>query len=441
MNKEIKTDTTMRLLHFHDFYVIQAIEAALIQAKAIDPELQFSKKIEKFEDALESLKESLIPNMALRTFVYLYSACVGEARHARDNVAKKRFIRNIKNSNRISAFLTATRFAPTQANLKALVDIFNQQWRGGYGGDAWKNIAIALTEYGKMPDAAWLDHVVDLEHNNGTAFSKPDGRDTIMFDVNYPGRFSAFLDYKFEKDILTQEYYCDLAVSPRVHAMIVRYSTVLGRTMPTHFYPRLQNLGEYTVTWGDDVLQAEDKWREWFVVEKTNKPDAKWALGRAGLFEIAYKYMTADNLKTKFAEVKTKAVATMGKHATPWQKAKIAKIISKAMADALLECKLKKASITYPVIPTKIKVNGSKLILSFALPHQEGYGEKTEYGFEIVTPNNSVYWGLASRDMGYDGSLGWHDAYVSRDGGGGAVLNIDKNTVYVTNNKLEALLD
>ena len=440
MNKEVKTDTMMKLLHFHDFYVIQAIDAALIQAKAIDPELQFAKKVEKFEDALESLKESLIPNMALRTFVYLYCACIGEARHARDNVAKKRFIRNIKNTSRSSAFLTATKFAPTQSNLKALVDIFNQQWRGGYGGDAWKNIAVALTDYGKMPDAAWLDHVVDLEHNNGTAFSKPDGRDTIMFDVNYLGRFSAFLDYKFEKDILTQEYYYDLAVSPRVHAMIVRYANVFGKAVPTHFVPQLQNLGEYTVTWGDDVLQAEEKWREWFVVEKTNKPDAKWALSRAGLFDITYKYLTADKLKEKFAEVKTKAVAAMGKHATLWQKAKIAKIVSKAMAEGLQECKLNKAPVTYSLLPTKVKVDGSKLVLSFALPYQKGYGEKTEYGFEIVTPNNSVYWGLATRDLGYDGSMGWHDAYVYQDGPS-AILNVDKNAVYVSNNKLEALLD
>lgn len=50
------------------------------------------------------------------------------------------------------------------------------EWADGYGGDNWADIAIAykkLLESTSVADKiVWIDHAYDLQHNNGTVFSK-----------------------------------------------------------------------------------------------------------------------------------------------------------------------------------------------------------------------------------------------------------------------------
>lgn len=50
----------------------------------------------------------------------------------------------------------------------------SQGWIRSFGGRAWSQIAIVLREYlaGRMPRAVFIDHVFDLEHNNGSVFDK-----------------------------------------------------------------------------------------------------------------------------------------------------------------------------------------------------------------------------------------------------------------------------
>jgi hypothetical protein len=50
----------------------------------------------------------------------------------------------------------------------------SQGWISGFGGRAWSQIAIVLREYlgGRLPRAVFIDHVFDLEHNNGSVFDK-----------------------------------------------------------------------------------------------------------------------------------------------------------------------------------------------------------------------------------------------------------------------------
>lgn len=44
-----------------------------------------------------------------------------------------------------------------------------------YGGDAWKDIAEAGLEYGKVPDSIFVDHLINLEHNNEIMLLKEAG--------------------------------------------------------------------------------------------------------------------------------------------------------------------------------------------------------------------------------------------------------------------------
>lgn len=430
MNKGIKTENRMQLAHFHDFYVLQAIEAKVSGKLALDPELQFSKKVDKFLEQLENVTERIVSNMALRTFVYLYAACMGEARHARDNVARERFIKQI-DSSRSGVFSTINQYPPDEKNVGALVNIFAQEWRGGYGGTAWHKIAEALTEYKTMPDAAWLDHVVDLEHNNGTAFSKPDGFDTIMFSSSYDGRFSSFLNYKFEHDILTSNQLGFLAVSPRVHNLLSKFCTVFGEKMPTHLFPGLENLSDYEAEWGHKHIESERKWREWYQIEKVNKPTAKWAVFRAGIHSINMPELTITQAAKKLTEIKRVAIINMGEYASSYQKSKIKRLIDKKMKEAEQYCKLEKAKVTYSVLPFKVVFHSYKeLTLEFYLPYQ-GIGEQTEYGFKITgSPIYSTYF--------QDGK--YVDGYIEKEYGI-PTITIGEVHTYYNNNKLEALLD
>jgi hypothetical protein len=59
------------------------------------------------------------------------------------------------------------------------------EWYEGYGGDSWADIAIAykkLLESSSLADKiVWIDHAYDLQHNNGTVFSKVSSYDKNGF--------------------------------------------------------------------------------------------------------------------------------------------------------------------------------------------------------------------------------------------------------------------
>ena len=168
----------MTMMHFHDFYFLQALDVE-ISNQIAGSDAKFSHTVLKLQSDLKEAMDEISENIALRTFVYLYAACVGEARHARHDTAERIFLPETVKRHRGELFGHITNYAPTRQNLNAVVKVFEQPWKAGFGGKAWGDIAKALLTYGKMPDAAWIDHVVDLEHNNGTAFSKEDAKGTL----------------------------------------------------------------------------------------------------------------------------------------------------------------------------------------------------------------------------------------------------------------------
>lgn len=421
----VKTQTTMNMQHFHDFYFLQALEADVKMMIANNPELEFSKPVEKFLDDLDRTVEKIIPNMALRTFMYLYAACLGEARHARDTVAEDRFIAD-KYSGRQGWFSKVTQYKPTRENINALIDIFSQPWRAGYGGEAWRNIAEALAEYETTPPAAWLDHVVDLEHNNGTAFSKPDGLYTIFFDVGYPSRFSSFLDYKFAKNILTKapSFADKLAVTPRVYILLQRYSSIFKKPEVKHVSPDLDNLTDYSVEWEERFLTVEKKWMQWVSISgSSNKPSVRELLSAGGFYNFYPSYYDEKKFLEKVEECKTRALAKVGNN--PAIATMLKKAVGKYVKENIKKCKMSKAQTQYTLMPCKVSTKGNKNILSFSLPYQEGYGDKTETGFSVETQTGN----------NLDG-----DGYISKYYGD-LVLWVGENHYWISSPVLEAMIE
>ena len=143
----IRTKSRMLMEHFHDFYYLQALQAAIHMKISANPEQGFRPSVEKLQIDLHEYMDELYPNIALRSFVYLYAACLGESRHARSINVEDRFLTATLTGHRSDIFGIVSKFAPTQKNLESLVDVFAQKWASGFGGAAWRNIAEALLDY------------------------------------------------------------------------------------------------------------------------------------------------------------------------------------------------------------------------------------------------------------------------------------------------------
>lgn len=428
----IQKASIMGMSHFHDFYFLQAMEAAVKMELSSRPELEFQKPVEKFLDDLDTAVDKIVPNMALRTMLYLWAASFGEARHAKDSVARDCYISAKIKAARGEWFGNAVNYPPTKANIKALKQVFEQDWRSGYGGEAWANIVQAIAEYETTPPAAWIDHVVDLEHNNGTAFSKPEGEETLYFSVHYPHRFSSFLDYKFHKDILVKppSYTTSaLEVTPKVYSLLSRFSNLFNRPEVKHVIPGLETLSPYEVEWGDGEIVLEDKWSNWATVSENNKPNVMSLLNDAGLYEFYAGYFTKDKYLRKIKHVERRAIGKVHpKFATASFKTKIKKELAKFAKRNISKCKIDKAKTTYTLLPCKlIAQEYGKIKLCFELPYQDGYGEPTDNGFAVWV------------DV-YAPEIEQAELYIARQYGD-TVLWAKNQYHYVNSPILEALID
>lgn len=431
----IQTKTTMTLYHFHDFYALQALQAAVISEIARNPDQQFRHAVEKLQMDIQDAIDTIIPNMAKRTFVYLYAACFGEARHSRSHLTRDIFITETITRHRNECFADIASFEPTRANLNALVTCFAQPWKSGYGGNSWKQIAEALLKYGKIPDTAWIDHVVDLEHNNGTAFNKEDARNTIYFDVEYPRKFADFLDYKFSKDILGQpmrDPYNDivtLLVTRKVKSLIQRLEILFGRKEAWWFRASLPSLTDYDVEWGNETLHAEEKWLPWVNVSHSNEPDVDALISVGRIFDIYPPSNTRKQVKTHLKKAMKNAKKTAGKFATTKLMKETKEKVWTWYNDNKAFCKPEKCEITYEILPVSAHlIDDGKLELVIPMPFQ-GVGEPCENGFKIIAPYIS-----------YMTFGGWKDAHV-RIEYGTIMLYIDGAAIQVQSKELEALLD
>jgi hypothetical protein len=385
----ITTDTSMKLEHFHDFYFLQALRVSISQEISKHPALQFSHTVVKLQEDLNEYYNDIVPNMALRVFTYLFAACLGEARHARSNSADRRFVREILTAHRSTIFQSISDFEPSRQNIQALVDVFSQNWCSGFGGEAWKSIAKALHEYYTLPPATWLDHVVDLEHNNGTAFSKTDACDTILFDTRYPFRFNNFLDYKFRYNIIEQSDGSHAYHLTRpAYKLIQRYAKIFHKSMPWWIEAGLQRLTEYDVQWGQKTITLEDKWLDGIDVSSGNSPHAQTLLYMAGADDVYAPSKTAKELKKMASKFKAKAKKIAGKHMTKKFAARFNAKLTKWLEECLEICKADKMPITYAALPFTVEVKGWEYVFHFPLPCQ-GIGTPEEGGFFVTT--TSVY--------------------------------------------------
>jgi hypothetical protein len=426
----IQTDVTMRMEHFHDFYFLQALNAGIMREISANPEIAFKRSVEKLQLDTQDAMDEISPNIALRTFVYLYAACLGEARHARETSAERRFISETVKHHRHEIFAKISEFRPTPENLKALIMVFDQSWTSGFGGRAWKAIAEALPSFFNMPPSAFIDHVIDLEHNNGTAFNKADAKSTIFFSTEYPDHFRSFLDYKFEKDILRQASETTLRVSRKVFSLIQRFATIFHIKPITWVEPGLSKLDEYQVTWEDKKLNLVEKWYEWVDVTTGNVPTAEKLFYITELSEITTTRHTAQEIKAIVKEKKELAKAVSGTFWKPYLIRGTNKKFKEWLEWATKNCKVPQIKNPYTVLPFTFTLDVSKIHFTFPVPYA-GIGQKGDGCFKLSVLN---YWIPPHQ---YPEPV---QGYATLDGHA-IKLHLNNQTIIIANKEMEALLD
>ena len=86
-----------------------------------------------------------------------------------------------------------------------LFDESHNDWEDYYGGNKWKNIAKSALMYKKTPDIVYIDHCVDLSHNNSVYFDK--GADIFLLSNQY-NYLDMLDDKKFRSPMYFLTKYC-----------------------------------------------------------------------------------------------------------------------------------------------------------------------------------------------------------------------------------------
>ena len=250
----------MTLMHFHDFYYLEALKAGIAMAKTGDN--QFRRSFERLESDVNEAFDHLCETMAKRIHTYIWAACLGEVRHAADIVST--YIPEIYGGSRDAVYRNSYKYVPNEANMQVVRDVYAQSgWGNTYGGKKWLDVTDGMMLFGKVNHATFIDHAVDLEHNGGNIFTKDASVTKLVtyFEGYDASDLRMFLDYKFAKDILNEKSrrYDNTKVSRKVYSFAVRYNNIVAEIKCLSFLsPELDWLSDYSVDYLDGVLTTSE---------------------------------------------------------------------------------------------------------------------------------------------------------------------------------------
>lgn len=157
----------------------------------------FMPSHEKLLDDIKKYRNIWIKKLAQIIYDYIVVVVGAELRHSYgcSEYYHPKFFGGgwLKNMSRNECFENRT-FAPDSI-LRLGENLFDKNknsWRSGFGGEKWCNIAKAGLMHGETPDVIFIDHAVDLSHNNSVFFDKGGG---IVYC--YIEEYKEMLDRKF----------------------------------------------------------------------------------------------------------------------------------------------------------------------------------------------------------------------------------------------------
>ena len=151
----------------------------------------------KLWDDIENYKEMYDKHFARAIYDYIVMIVAAEMRHASEYC--EMYFRNYQfkrnEYSRSEVYEEASVVYQPQDILRAGVFLFSKDWDSAYGGPKWGQIAKSGTYYGKMKDSIFIDHCVDLSHNNSTFFDKGAGIFSMRTSTD---SYQCLLQYKYE---------------------------------------------------------------------------------------------------------------------------------------------------------------------------------------------------------------------------------------------------
>lgn len=269
----------MRLTHLMDFYVLLYMQHTLRDAKtAVN-----LKQKERVNTLLHELAEKL----AEAIYAYLFLSCIGEARYASTQRAKEWYLKDVLyTKSRGQVYYKSLLYNPKES-IPAISKVFSQPWSSGdVGGKGWKDVIDGMKTYHKLDHISFVDHAADIEHNNGTVFSKPVPEEYIGFAVKFDGHLKEFLNLKgkgIERLVSYTDWIGPLYLHPKVLELVPSVLPDTGLKIKPGYWWEWKS-----IEWGDNVFEAVRKWKDW--AETTYGNSASYKEVRAQLLPYTRLY-------------------------------------------------------------------------------------------------------------------------------------------------------
>ena len=196
------------------FYAIDAL-AYYSTTPACEP---FRKSHERWLSDLQEYQRDYNAHLAAAIFDYTVAVCLGEARHAgsRSDARIDNFVCG-DHGGRTAVFAGACRYDPFSA-LRACKALFGPDvnWNSGYGGPKWEAIAAAGLYRAQSSDLIFIDHCVDLSHNNNSYFDKG-----YIFEFLSRNSYTEFLNKKRDATV-DISYFLTVGYGLKYHDLLTR---------------------------------------------------------------------------------------------------------------------------------------------------------------------------------------------------------------------------
>ena len=182
-------------IHFlaQNFYALEAISALLL-AECGNNFAPMRHSHDKWYQDFNDFRNEYISRFSSALFDYTALVVAGELRHGWDKASHH--IRGYCSCgiSRDDVYHNAKMYNPQDILLAGIrmFDPCKVGWRALYGGIKWYQIAKAGLMKNKVDDCVFIDHCVDLSHNNSIYFDKGAG----IFYLRHKLEYKDFLDFK-----------------------------------------------------------------------------------------------------------------------------------------------------------------------------------------------------------------------------------------------------
>lgn len=176
-----------------EFYAIEAVSAMLTGAQYSKFEPMRQSHSRWYHD-FSSFRDEFINRFSSAIYDYTVLVVAAELRYCKCKASHYLPDYYTDQDSRNDVYLDCTVYKADDI-LRAGIKMFDERqivWKKSFGGEKWKQIAEAGYMKGKINDCVFIDHCVDLSHNNSVYFDKSAG----IFRLQSAELYQSFLEKK-----------------------------------------------------------------------------------------------------------------------------------------------------------------------------------------------------------------------------------------------------